>query len=150
MLILCTKTITNCWFRLKGSQNPTKFNKNCHQQNRFNDWTTSLFSFGIWAGFGPVGNTVKNDWGSIMSNFWGCFFHVFRSKKIIPNFLDFTFHRYVLDAIYRNWMSPSDDDSDDGEESLRQNIFGTPTVDQISLFLRSIANSIDTFQRYEQ
>ena len=47
-------------------------------------------------------------------------------------------------------MSPSDDDFDDGEESLRQYIFGTPTVDQIALFLRSIANSIDTFQRYEQ
>ena len=46
-------------------------------------------------------------------------------------------------------MSPSNDDSEDDEdESLRQHIFGTPTVDQISLFLRSIANSIDTFQRY--
>ena len=56
--------------------------------------------------------------------------------------------RYVLDAIYQNWMSPSDDNSEDGkDESLRQHIFGTPTVDQISLFLRSIANSIDTFQR---
>ena len=42
------------------------------------------------------------------------------------------------------------DDGEDEEESLRQHIFGTPTVDQISLFLRSIANSIDTFQRYEQ
>ena len=64
--------------------------------------------------------------------------------------IPFTFHRYVLDAIYQNWMSPSNDDGEDKEESLRQYIFGTPTVDQISLFLRSIANSIDTFQRYEQ
>ena len=64
--------------------------------------------------------------------------------------IPFTFHRYVLDAIYQNWMSPSNDDGEDKEESLRQHIFGTPTVDQISLFLRSIANSIDTFQRYEQ
>ena len=48
-------------------------------------------------------------------------------------------------------MSPSDDNGEDKEEeSLRQYIFGTPTVDQISLFLRSIANSIDTFQRNEQ
>ena len=34
MLILCTKTITNY---LKGSQNPTKFNKNCHWQNMLNE-----------------------------------------------------------------------------------------------------------------
>ena len=34
---MCTKTITNCWFWLKGSQNPTKFNKNCHRKNRINE-----------------------------------------------------------------------------------------------------------------
>ena len=35
--------------------------------------------FEIWAGFGSFGNTEKN--GTIMSNFWGRFFHVFRGKK---------------------------------------------------------------------
>ena len=33
----------------------------------------------IWAGFGPVGNTEKK-FGLIMSNFWGCFFHVFMGQ----------------------------------------------------------------------
>jgi hypothetical protein len=37
----------------------------------------------ICAGFGLIGNTEKKNWGPIMSNFWGCFFHVFRGKKII-------------------------------------------------------------------
>jgi hypothetical protein len=34
----------------------------------------------IWAGFGPVGNTEKK-FGPILSNFWGCFFHVFMGTK---------------------------------------------------------------------
>ena len=36
----------------------------------------------IWAGFGPVGSTEK-EWRTLMSNFEGGFFHVFRGKKII-------------------------------------------------------------------
>ena len=40
----------------------------------------------IWAGSGPVGNTEKKVW--VMSNFLGRFFHVFRGKKKIQNFLD--------------------------------------------------------------
>ena len=34
----------------------------------------------IWAGFGSVGNTEEKI-GSIMSNFWGRFYHVFMGKK---------------------------------------------------------------------
>ena len=34
----------------------------------------------IWAGFGPIGSTEKKGSGPIMSNFWGCFFHVFRGQ----------------------------------------------------------------------
>ena len=35
----------------------------------------------IWAGFGPIGSTAKKGSGLIMSNFLGCFFHVFRGEK---------------------------------------------------------------------
>ena len=35
----------------------------------------------IWTGFGPIGSTEKKGSGPIMSNFWGCFFHVFSGKK---------------------------------------------------------------------
>ena len=39
----------------------------------------------IWAGFGPIGSTEKKS-GKIMSNFQGCFFHVFSGKKILKRF----------------------------------------------------------------
>ena len=40
----------------------------------------------IWAGFGPIGSIEKKRSGPIMSNFWRCFFHVFRGKKKLKFF----------------------------------------------------------------
>ena len=37
----------------------------------------------IWAGLGPIGSTEEKGSGPIMRNFRGCFFHVFRGKKIV-------------------------------------------------------------------
>ena len=37
----------------------------------------------IGAGFGTIGSTEKERSGSIMSNFWGWFFHAARDKKDI-------------------------------------------------------------------
>ena len=37
----------------------------------------------IWAGFGPVGDTEKKNWGPIMTNFWGGFFMFSWAKNYI-------------------------------------------------------------------
>jgi hypothetical protein len=41
----------------------------------------------IWAGFGPIGSTEKKEVGPIMSKFGGWFFHIFRGKNVLYNFL---------------------------------------------------------------
>ena len=42
--------------------------------------------FGLVLGWMSIGNTEKNKFGPIMSNFWGRFFHVFGCKKKWKNF----------------------------------------------------------------
>ena len=57
----------------------------------------------IWIGFGFVGYT-KKDLGSIMSNFWGRFFHVFSSKIFIFRYCNVRSKKFHIKDILKTFF----------------------------------------------
>ena len=61
----------------------------------------------IWAGFWPIGNTEKTNFGQIMSNFWEHFFHVFGVYffKIFVNPIASKLKSCIIDLKKRNFLN---------------------------------------------